>query len=65
MRGAREGAIRGILYTGFACGVAQVLWPLFKRQTIAFKAFLISAVGRPLNLVTGSCALTQSLHRAP
>lgn len=43
LKGAREGAIRWTAYSIALCGMAHIYWPFFRRQTLAFKGFLVSS----------------------
>ncbi|KAG0146861.1 hypothetical protein CROQUDRAFT_92170 [Cronartium quercuum f. sp. fusiforme G11] len=43
VKGAREGALRWAAYSIALCGLGHVYSPFFRRQTLAFKAFLVSS----------------------
>ncbi|KNZ57647.1 uncharacterized protein VP01_2109g3 [Puccinia sorghi] len=43
VKGATEGGIRWAIYSTILCGMSHLYWPFFRKQTLAFKAFLVSS----------------------
>ncbi|MBW0525029.1 hypothetical protein O181_064744 [Austropuccinia psidii MF-1] len=43
VKGATQGAIRWAIYSTILCGIGHVYWPFFRKQTLAFKGFVISS----------------------
>ncbi|KAA1132701.1 hypothetical protein PGTUg99_016443 [Puccinia graminis f. sp. tritici] len=43
VKGATEGAVRWAIYSTILCGVGHLYWPFFRKQTLAFKGFLVSS----------------------
>lgn len=43
VKGATEGGIRWAIYSSILCGMGQLYWPFFRKQTLAFKSFLVSS----------------------
>ncbi|PLW18906.1 hypothetical protein PCANC_11562 [Puccinia coronata f. sp. avenae] len=43
VKGATEGGIRWATYSTILCGIGHLYWPFFRKQTLAFKGFLVSS----------------------
>ncbi|KAH9442870.1 hypothetical protein MJO28_014195 [Puccinia striiformis f. sp. tritici] len=43
VKGATEGGVRWAIYSTILCGIGHIYWPFFRKQTLAFKGFLISS----------------------
>ncbi|KAI9616399.1 hypothetical protein H4Q26_010791 [Puccinia striiformis f. sp. tritici PST-130] len=64
VKGATEGGVRWAIYSTILCGIGHIYWPFFRKQTLAFKGFLISS-GKILTIQSYLTELDESnLHLA-